>query len=193
MVKMFFRTIAAFMIASRAGMLVAAAGLVLSSIGCNSKAKPTPENFTKTVNAYFSERPDCLFSGIRFPYATADAQITKQMNSLVKAQLLESSFEYAVHTTRYTVTSVGTRYAPRFCYGHRIVSFIDNFQPPAKGPSGFPETKVSFHYTLEDVPVWAKSQGILDAFPDIAEKINHGGDGSLSLAQTMAGWQVPER
>jgi hypothetical protein len=193
MLTMFFRTVAAFMTASPTWMLVAAASLVVSSIGCNSKAKPTSENFAKTINAYFLERPDCLFSGIRFPYATSDAQITKQMNSLVKTQLLESSFEYAVHTTRYTVSQAGTRYAPRFCYGHRIVSSIDNFQAPTKGPSGFPETKVSFHYRLEDVPVWAKSQGILDAFPDIAEKINQGGNGDLSLAQTMAGWQVPER
>ena len=129
------------------------------TLGCNSKAKPTPNNFTQTLNAYFQERPECLFSGVHFPYATSDAEVTKQMNTLVKSQMLEASYESAVHTTRYTVARAGTRYAPRFCYGHRVISSIDSFTPPAKGASGFPETHVSYHYTMTDVPVWAKSPG----------------------------------
>src|SRR6478609_7150177 len=81
---------------------VGAAAVLALTLGCNSKAKPTPNNFTQTLNAYFQERPECLFSGVHFPYATSDAEVTKQMNTLVKSQMLEASYESAVHTTRYT-------------------------------------------------------------------------------------------
>jgi hypothetical protein len=90
------------------------------------------------------------------------------------------------------VARAGTRYAPRFCYGHRVISSIDSFTPPAKGASGFPETHVTYHYTLTDVPVWAKSPDVLAAFPDMAGATTNGGSGQATLAQTLAGWQVPE-
>jgi hypothetical protein len=165
---------------------------ILLSSGCNSKTKATPENFTQALNAYFQERSECLLSGVHFPYATSDPTVTKQMNTLVKSQLLESSYESAVHTTRFTVARAGERYAPRFCYGHRVISSIDSFTPPAKGPTGFPETHVTFRYTITDVPVWAKSPDVLAAFPAMATAITAGGSGQITLAQTLAGWQVPE-
>jgi len=166
--------------------------VLLSLVGCNSKTKATPENFTQALNAYFQERSECLLSGVHFPYATSDPAMTKQLNTLVKSQLLESSYESAVRTTRYTVTKTGTRYAPRFCYGHRIISSIDSFTPPAKGSTGFPETQVNYHYSITDVPVWAKSPDVLAAYPDMASVTTIGGTGQATLAQTLAGWQVPE-
>ena len=184
-------TKASRMMQSRSATLLMLVALV-TTLGCNSKTKATPENFTKTLNAYFQERSECLLNGVHFPYATSDPAVTKQMNTLVKSQLLESSYESAVKTTRYTVAKAGERYAPRFCYGHRIVSSIDSFSPPAKGPTGFPETRVSYRYTLTDVPVWAKSPDVLAAFPDMAAKITSGGSEQITLAQTLAGWQVPE-
>jgi hypothetical protein len=165
---------------------------LLLTAGCNSKAKPTDANFTQTINAYFTERPECLLSNIRFPYATSDPAVTKQMNTLVKSLLLESSYETAVKTTRYTVARAGERYAPRFCYGHRTVSAIESSTPPAKGATGFPETHISYRYTMEDVPVWAKSADVQAAFPKMATAITSGGTGEITLAQTLAGWQVPE-
>lgn len=161
--------------------------------GCNTKAKPTPENFTKAINTYFLERSECLFPNIRFPFATSDPEETKQMNALVRARLLESTYESAVKTTRYTVSRTGQRFAPRFCYGHREVSSIDNSTPVKTGPSGFPETSIDYHYTLKDVPVWAQSSDIAGAFPKMAEATTKGGADKIDLAQTLAGWQVPER
>jgi hypothetical protein len=170
---------------------VLTATLVLSA-GCNSKAKPTEANFTQTINTYFTEHPDCLLSNIRFPYATSDAAVTKQLNTLVKSLLLEASYETAVKTTRYTVARAGTRYAPRFCYGHRTVTSIESSTPPAKGPAGFPETHISYRYKMEDVPVWAKSADVQAAYPQMATATTEGGTGQITLAQTLAGWQVPE-
>ena len=166
--------------------------IVFPVLGCNSKAKPTPANFTQVLNSYFLDHSECLFSGIHFPYATSDPSMTKQLNTLVKSQMLESSYESAVQTTRYTVARAGSRYAPRFCYGHRAVSAIDSFTPPAKGASGFPETHITYHYTIQDTPVWAKSPDVLAAFPQMANAITNGGSGQATLAQTLAGWQVPE-
>jgi hypothetical protein len=114
------------------------------------------------------------------------------MNTLVKSLLLESSYETAVKTTRYTIARAGERYAPRFCYGHRTVSAINSSTPPAKGATGFPETHISYAYKLEDVPVWAKSPDVQTAFPIMATAVTSGGSGEVTLAQTLAGWQVPE-
>ena len=164
-----------------------------AGIGCNTKTKATPENFTKAVNAYFLERPECLFPNLRFPYATSDPTETKQMDSLVRSRLLESSYESAVKTTRYRVSRTGERFAPRFCYGHREVSSIDHFTPPQTGPSGFPETTVDYRYTLKDVPVWAQSSDIAKSFPKMEKSTTAGGTDKITLAQTLAGWQVPER
>lgn len=165
---------------------------LLLTAGCDSKAKPTEANFTQTINAYFTEHPDCLLSNIRFPYATSDPAVTKQLNTLVKSLLLESSYETAVKTTRYTVARAGTRYAPRFCYGHRTVSSIESSTPLAKGPAGLPETHISYRYKIEDVPVWAKSPDVQAAYPQMATATTAGGTAQITLAQSVAGWQVPE-
>jgi hypothetical protein len=179
-----------FHFAGQASLLLASLWLLS---GCNTKNKPTPENFTKAINAYYLERSECLFPNMRFPFATSDTEETKQMNALVRARLLESTYESAVKTTRYTVSRTGQRFAPRFCYGHREVSSIDSSTPPATGPSGFPETVVNYHYTLKDVPVWAQSSDIASAFPKMADATTKDGSDKISLAQTLAGWQVPER
>ncbi|RZU40005.1 hypothetical protein [Edaphobacter modestus] len=168
-------------------------GMLCLIAGCNTKTKATPENFTKAINTYFLDRPECLFPNIRFPYATADAAETKQMNALVRSRLLESSYESAVKTTRYTVSRTGERFAPRFCYGYREISAIDSFTPPKTGPSGFPETEINYRYQFKNVPVWAQASDIADAFPKMKQATTTGGADKITLAQTLAGWQVPER
>jgi hypothetical protein len=161
--------------------------------GCDSKTKATPENFTQAINTYFQDRSECLFSDVHFPYSTSDANVSRQMNTLVKAHLLDANYESAVKTTRYTVTATGARFAPRFCYGHRQIAGIDHFTPPQKGPSGFPETRIDYHYDLRDVPVWAHSPEIEAAYPEMTQITTKGGSAQITLAQTLAGWQVPER
>lgn len=165
--------------------------LLLPTIGCHSKSAPTAENFIEGLNKHFVDHPDCLLSNIRFPYETSDAKETAQMDTLVKSQLLDKSVEMAIHVSRYTVTTVGTRYAPRFCYGHRVISTIDN-NTPLKVANGFKETQVTYHYTMADVPVWAKSADVLKAFPSMADITSGHATGVATLAQTPVGWQVPD-
>ncbi len=168
--------------------LLVAAGVV----GCHSKTAATPENFTQTLNAHYLEHADCLFTPApRFPYETSNPTEIKQFDSLANARLLTRATETAIHVNRYTVTDVGARYAPRFCYGHREVKAITGSTPPAQA-NGFVETQVSYSYTMMDVPVWAKSADVQAAFPAMTTATTEGGTATQTLAQTMAGWQVPD-
>ena len=167
--------------------------LLLSAAGCKTKASPTPENFTKTIDAYYLERSECLFPDPpRFPYETGDPEKTKQLDSLVKAQLLTVAKEMGgLHASRYTPTVTGARAVPRFCYGHRVVSGIDSFTPPAQA-NGFPETQVTYRYEIKDVPVWARTPEVQAAFPKMAKDVTTVSTAKITLAGTTAGWQVPD-
>jgi hypothetical protein len=168
------------------------ASLLLATAGCNSKSAPKPENFIAALNAYFLDHPECLFpDALRLPYETTDPAMTRQLNTLVTNQLLAVEQERDLHASRYTTTPAGARYAPRFCYGHRVVSTIDSFTPPAQA-NGFPETQVTYHYTMEEAPVWAKSADVQAAFPAMAHAVGGSASDHATLAATMAGWTVPD-
>ena len=171
------------------GVIIAAA---LSLCACHSKSSPTPENFITGLNAHFADHPDCLLPDApRFPYETTDPERTKQLNALVTAQLLKVSVEHDIHASRYVTTPAGDRLAPRFCYGHRVVTAIDSFTPPAPR-NGFTETDVVYTYHIEEVPVWAQSQAVKDAFPKMAKQTSGDSTDKATLAGTITGWQVPE-
>ena len=177
---------------SRFIAMLAGAVLLLPLAACDSKSKATPENFIAGLNAHFADHPDCLLPNPpNFPYETTDPATTKQMDSLVAAQLLKVSVERDIHASRYTTTDAGARVAPRFCYGHRNVTTIDSFTPPTP-TNGFPETHVTYHYTMLNVPVWAKSTEVLAAFPDMAIKTSGTASDKATLAGTITGWQVPD-
>jgi hypothetical protein len=159
---------------------------------CNSKSKATPENFVTGLNAHFADQPECLFPNPPiFPYETTDPVMTKQLNALVAAQLLTVAVERDIHASRYTTTDAGARVAPRFCYGNRNITTIDSFTPPTP-TNGFPETQVTYHYTMQDVPVWAKSTEVLAAFPAMAQATSGNAADKATLAGTITGWQVPD-
>jgi hypothetical protein len=165
---------------------------LLAMAGCHSKTAATPENFTAGLNAHFLDHPECLFaSPPRFPYETSDPVETKQMNALVTSELLTVEAERSIHVSRYAPTVAGAVVAPRFCYGNRVVSSIDSSTPPAQA-NGFPETQVVYHYTMENVPVWAKSDAMRAAFPAMAHATSGTASDKATLAGTMVGWQVPD-
>ena len=173
-------------------MGVAAAVLLLAFAGCHSKTDATNENFMQSLNAYFMTHNECLFeSAVRFPFETYDSDMARKMDALVNAQLLKLQEEKSIHANRYTTTLAGAQAAPKFCYGHREVTSIDSFTPPAKA-HGFPETEVMYHFAMKDVPVWARTPQVMKAFPAMAEQISGQTSAKATLAQTMAGWQVPE-
>jgi hypothetical protein len=160
--------------------------------GCTTgKSAPTSANFIQALNKHFLDHTDCLFSDMRFPYETSDREKTKQMDTLVKVLLLDKSEEMSIHASRYTPTTTGARFAPRFCYGHREITSIDRFTPPAVA-NGFNETTVVYKYSMKEVPVWARTPEVQAAFPDMALATSGEATGKATLAQTPVGWQVPE-
>jgi hypothetical protein len=166
------------------------AGLILLA-GCKSKTDPTPENYLATINAYLPDHPDCLLDGsTRFPFETSDPAKTKQMDSLVKAQVLEVSHEPAIHISRYTLTPSGTAAGPLLCFGYRNATGIVSSTPPAPA-NGFNETTVVYKYVLHDVPMWAKTQEVVDAFPKLAHEAGGNATDTITLAQDRVGWSVP--
>jgi hypothetical protein len=174
-------------------VLATALAAILLLAGCQTKSSATPENFIKGLNAHFQERAECLFPDApRFPYETSDPEKTRLMDTLVKAQLLTVSKEPSIHASRYTPTTTGSRAAPRFCYGHRVVTGIDTSTPPTKPAKGYPETQVVYRYELKDVPIWAKTPEVLAAFPAMAKATTGTLTDKAVLDGTIAGWQVPD-
>ncbi|MFP5229897.1 MAG: hypothetical protein ACLGXA_19960 [Acidobacteriota bacterium] len=172
------------------------AAVVALAGGCNTQNKPTPENFMKTMNAYYQDRNDCLFpQGHPWPYEVAPSPTAKeekkQMDALTDAGLLTRLEDRSMHVDRYSLNGLaGQRFAPRFCYGHREVTGIVSFTPP--GPkNGFTETDVTYRYQMRDVPVWATTDAVKAAFPALGKSLGNSPTDQMTLATVGAGWQVP--
>jgi hypothetical protein len=164
-------------------------------IGCGTDTKPTNAKLEKGLNAYFETHNECLFpTPIKFPYEVSPGANAKEeaqrMNALTKAGLLERQSGAAIHVERYTLTPLGERQKGRFCYGHRQVAGIDEFTPPMK-QNGFLETRVKYHAAMMDVPVWAKTDEMRAAFPQMATAISGPQPGEITMQNAGAGWRVP--
>src|SRR6185437_7449488 len=113
------------------------------------------------------KRLDCLFPPEqRFPYVSSSAAEEKKLDVLVKEQLLTVKREQQIG--RYEETPYGASQAPRFCYGERQVISVDSWTP-LKPVDGFNQTTVTYHFSMANVPVWAKSEDMKKAFPEMAQ------------------------
>lgn len=171
-------------------------GIVLLAAGCSSKTKPTNENFIAGLNTFYASHDDCLFpSALRFPYEVSpgpDAKDDKKrMDALLNAELVKREQDKSIDVNIYSLTAAGTRAGGRFCYGHRQVTSIDGSTPPEKQANGLLETKVTYHYTMMDVPVWAKTTDMQKAFPALATALSGEATGTATLANAGVGWQIP--
>jgi hypothetical protein len=171
--------------------------LGLTLAGCSGFKAATPKNFTGALNAYYSNHDDCLFpSSLRFPYEASTIPAQKDPNmkgldALETAGLLKSLEDRDIHVKRYELTTFGKRVPPRFCYGHRVVTSIDSFTPPAV-VNGQPTTQVSYHYKMMDVPGWADSDSMRKTFPAFAKATSPDAQDHATLALYQNGWHVPE-
>ncbi len=177
-------------------LLVAGAMMALCA-GCGPDMKPTNAKLEKAIDTYYESHNECLFpAGLKFPYEVSpgsDAkEEKKQMGAMVGAGLLKEQDAPAMHVESYTLTALGERVAPRFCYGHRVVKSVDSFTPAAKQSNGFVETTVSYHYSMMDLPVWAQTDAMEAAFPKMANAVSGNAGDQMTLATVGAGWQVPE-
>jgi hypothetical protein len=168
---------------------------ILLAAGCATDTKPTNEKLQKALNAYFENRNECLFpNALKFPYEVSpgtDAKAERtRMDAMTAAGLMKRQDAPAIKVERYTLTPLGEKVGGRFCYGHREVTSVDAFTPPAT-QNGFLETTVSYHATMMDVPVWVKTDEMRAAFPAMTTAISGPQPGQITMANAGAGWQVP--
>lgn len=169
----------------------ACAGLLA---GCSSDLKPTNAKLEVGLNAYFADHNVCLFpQGMRFPYEVSPGPGSKaqekRMDAMKSAGLLKELKDLNMHVERYTLTTLGERVAPGFCYGHKVATSVDSFTPPVKQGNVL-QTTVTYHAAMRDVPNWVRTKEMMAAFPDMAAAITSPQPGQIVMATAGAGWQV---
>ena len=145
----------------------------LGAMGCGPDKTPSNSKLMKGLNAYYSAHDDCLYeTAVKFPYTVSMSDTSnegaKKMDALLAAGLLTKDEERGLKENRYSLTPYGNKVGGRFCYGHRVISAVDSFTPPVL-EKGYRNTIATYHFTMEDVPTWAKSDQVLKAFPNMAK------------------------
>jgi hypothetical protein len=177
----------------KAKWLVLLSGCVMF-VGCTSDLTPTNAKLEKGLSDYFEGHSECLFpTGRTFPYevvpgpgAKADK---KQMDAMKDAGMLKEEDDIETHVSRYTLTPAGQRFAPRFCYGHKVIASVDGFTPPVKQGNVL-QTTVNYHATMTEVPVWARTDELEAAFPEMGAALSGPRPGQIVMATAGVGWSV---
>lgn len=192
--------------AKRFTVTAALCGLIILAAGCNKKTDTG--SFKTAIDNYYSAHPSCVWqSPVKFP-AQADAsndQQTKGFDALTDAGLLtrtpQEKKRFLIGSkqvndydlsdkgrTTWTVDPSQPGYG-NFCYGHREVTSIDNFNL-GKNANGADNAVVNYHYDLTSVPDWAKSQEMQTAFPNLQSDLAAQKTANTTLVQTNDTWQV---
>jgi hypothetical protein len=176
------------------GVVLAAVCAVLVAAGCSGSLKPTNAKLEAGLNAYFAGHDECLFpQGMRFPYEVTPGKGAKaeekRMDAMKAAGLLNELKDLSLHVERYSLTPLGERVAPRFCYGHRVVTSVDGFTAPVK-QGNVMETTVTFHAKMRDVPVWAQTDAMKAVFPEMAANFSGPQEGQMVMGTAGVGWSV---
>jgi hypothetical protein len=170
------------------------AGAVLMA-GCGPDKTPSNAKLQKGLNAYYSAHDDCLYErAVKFPYTVSakdkSEEGAKKMDALLAAGLLTKSVEGALQENRYSLTPYGNKVGGRFCYGHRVVASVDSFTPPVL-EKGYRTTTATYHFTMQDVPTWAKTDQVIKAFPEMGKEISGTPqEATDKLSLTYNGWEV---
>jgi hypothetical protein len=181
--------------ASRLSLKQASALIAVLALldGCSSFKQPNEKNFMNALNAYYSHHDECLFTNtLRFPYETArsDQGIagSKGMDALTASDLMKRQEAKLIGVNRYTLTPAGEHVGGRFCYGHREVTAVPDFTPPVT-VNGQQETTVTYRYVLRDLPVWANTDAMRNAFPALAKSIGTDPQDTAKMQLTINGWE----
>jgi hypothetical protein len=182
-------------------------GVTLLFAGCN-KQDNSKANYQSAINDYYKAHPACLWDETKkFPVqaATSDDAKTEGFDALTDAGLLaRTTGEKKVfivaskQVNNYDLSTQGrSAWTPdtsqpgygNFCYGHRAVDSIDSFTAGVNG-SGLKTAQVNYHYSLADVPAWAKSDEVKTAFPSAGAALAQGQAAQESLVMNGTTWQV---
>ncbi len=190
----------------RAGVVC---GLLLLAAGCN-KTDELKANFKTAINNYYNAHPSCLWSeSKKFPVqaATSDESKTEGYDALTDAGMLtRTTAEKKVfilgskQVNNYDVSDKGRGIWTQdptqpgygnFCYGHRVVTSIDNFNSSVNS-SGMKTAQVSYHVKMTDVASWAQSQEMKTAFPKLEGTLAGDQPAQATLVMNGNNWQVSQ-
>ena len=163
--------------------------------------------FKSAINTYFSGYQECVFTtAIKFP-AQADTSSddqTRGFDALTDAGLLTRSTAEkkrfligSKQVTNYDISSNGrTTWTAdqtqpgygNFCFGHREVTAIDSYTP--SDTANATQYIVNYHYHVANLPQWAQSMEMKNAFPRLASDISGTQTGTATLVKSDKGWQV---
>jgi hypothetical protein len=185
--------------------LAAATATLVLLAGCN-KTTDNTANYKSALNAYYTANPACLWSTPqKFPtqVAASDDTKTAPFAALVDQGLLQRTTTekkiiiISKQEVNYDLTDKGRAawtadtnqpgYG-NFCYGSRSASTIDSATPNNAQPGA--TTQVSYHYSFNGAPDWAKATETQNAFPQLQADLNGSGTATATLVDTANGWQV---
>ena len=175
--------------------------------GCNPK-DDSKANYQSAINDYYKAHSACLWQETKklpVQAATSDDAKTQGFDALTDAGVLtRTTAEKKVfivaskQVNNYDLSEQGrSSWTPdtaqpgygNFCYGHRAVDAIDSFTAGVNS-SGLKTATVNYHYSMADVPAWAKSEEIKTAFPSVAAALAQSLPGQDSLVMNGTSWQV---
>jgi hypothetical protein len=185
----------------------AVCGAALLFAGCN-KQDNSKANFQTAINDYYKAHPACIWQDTKkmpVQAATSDDAKTQGYDALTDAGLLtRTTAEKKVfiiaskQVNNYDLSDQGRSswnadttqpgYG-NFCYGHRTVDSVDSFTSGVNA-SGLKTAQVSYHYSLADVPDWAKNQEVQTAFSSIGGTLAHSQPAEANLVMNGQTWQV---
>jgi hypothetical protein len=187
---------------------VSVCGVLLLGAGCNRK-DTSRANFKTAIDNYSNAHPDCLWSqSKKFPVqaATSDDAKTQGYDALTDAGLLtRTTAEKKIlilskQVNNYDISSQGRSdwttdptepgYG-NFCYGHRTVSSIDSYTTGVNS-AGEKTAQVHYHYTISDVPGWAKNAEVQTAFPKLNSVSAGAQPAQATLTMNGNEWQVSQ-
>jgi hypothetical protein len=166
-------------------------------VGWSGYTQPNEKNFLAALNSYYSHHDECLFTNtLTFPYETAikdqSGAGSKGMDALTASDLMKRQEAKLIGVNRYTLTPAGVRAGGRFCYGYREATAVPSFTPPVT-ENGVQITTVTYRYVLRDLPMWAKTQAMGDAFPLLGKGMSADPQDTEKLELTINGWAVADK
>ena len=172
-------------------------GSITFFTGCSNFKEPNEKNFKTGLNAYYSHHDECLFTDtLRFPYETSRSDESgagsKGMDALTASNLMKRQEAKLIGVNRYELTPAGVRAGGRFCYGHREVTAVPSFTPPAP-VNGQPTTTVTYRYVMRDLPLWADTDAMRAAFPALAKSTSADPQDTAKLVLTINGWAMADK
>ena len=158
-------------------------GVSLIIAGCN-KQDNSKGDYQAAINDYYKAHPACLWQETKkFPVQTAEKKVfiiaSKQVNNYDLSPQGRSVWTPDTNQPGYG----------NFCYGHRAVDSIDSFTAGVNG-SGAKTAQVNYHYSIADVPAWAKSEEVKTAFPSTGAALAASQPAQDSLVMNGTTWQV---